>query len=761
MAAAMMEMRSRDFGIGVVDACVSLWCGSHSFVTFCDSGADEIAGGMWQCRTVLSQPVQETPVAQVVIHLRSEVKLLDDTGNVHLDFTFEDQDLIHHWAGAASILGYHVSVKWAVKTHVTLSHFLDCVMDQKQAVRGAGYQNLSTDFEASRRQPPETDMPDEAESSYSDMEPSSEEEMDFIDVGGRKKQATDVDRQRMRAALEAAGLPLDFDDITTGALLMNVFEASDENSEGVLTHKEVADLLQATLGHFGLTEWDTRTLLTMANETDDGFIEYKPFTQAAPELIEAAQKRRALYNERRDGVPAEVTPEAITVTFGDELAETSRLMVEACVHLDPNDTGAIRRDQFRRILYNRHDRLSPQEIQMLLQYAPEDDIGNIQYTSLPEVLEQLRIDCIHNALVETDVKTLRTQLILLLRRQGLTADAQFSPYILRNVLLAADQICISRRLIFVILGMVSCNHQRMCDAHEFIQVACSVIAHLYDTEAFVKIADRLTAEGEAAQKQRELDELNAMVQGMSKQRAADDEEEEEEESVMDREQVEKHLIQYVFSLKDEKHRATLEWTRFYDAMQSPEAQQVQFSEQETRAFVANANVDENGEVAYVEHVRTWVPIIFELRKSAIYEPYMNGMAFDLEQDGLKLRDMVEFEGEFPLLPPEMRATVTKDQKGSRSSRRRDSNAENSLPRLVSRRMSGSVRRLTKDHNYDADDGDAVKRVMAKRQSLAARLASCKLQVGTEVATKRGAARRAQLAMKKEKAAAAGKPESEA
>jgi hypothetical protein len=38
--------------------------------------------------------------------------------------------------------------------------------------------------------------------------------------------------------------------------LANIFDAADEDGEGLLTHKEVADLLYAT--PLGLEDWDIR-----------------------------------------------------------------------------------------------------------------------------------------------------------------------------------------------------------------------------------------------------------------------------------------------------------------------------------------------------------------------------------------------------------------------------------------------------------------------------------------------------------------------
>jgi len=54
-------------------------------------------------------------------------------------------------------------------------------------------------------------------------------------------------------------------------------------------------------------------------------------------------------------------------------------------------------------------------------------------------------------------------------------------------------------------------------------------------------------------------------------------------------------------------------------MNSQPVQACQLSQSEIRGIVAEAETDERGEVAYTEHIKLWVPIIFELRKSKIHE----------------------------------------------------------------------------------------------------------------------------------------------
>merc|ERR1711903_164763 len=71
---------------------------------------------------------------------------------------------------------------------------------------------------------------------------------------------------------------------------------------------------------------------------------------------------------------------------------------------------------------------------------------------------------------------------------------------------------------------------------------------------------------------------------------------------------------------------------------------------ELRGFIAEADIEEkHNEIQYVEHIKSWVPIIFELRKSRVYD---NILAKDWGVDAGNLIDLSEYEDRFPLIQDE-------------------------------------------------------------------------------------------------------------
>lgn len=370
---------------------------------------------------------------------------------------------------------------------------------------------------------------------------------------------------------------------------------------------------------------------------------------------------------------------------------------------------------------------------MLMQTMPEDEDGNVPYQEFATALYELRAASMQNALVETDLASLRKHLILLLRRRGLDANAELTPWTLKKVLLAADQLCLSRLQIHLLLCMATKPNMRgVVDCYEFLRLCCSLIPHLFNAAAFNTTAARLETEKADAARKAEMAELEAMT-GPSIGRAAGAQGRGEEEDAdgggagegMDQEQVEKTLV-HLFSVLDESHRGVLPVETMFKVLRSadPQVASCQLTEKEICGFVAEMNVDENvipNTVAYVDHVKTWVPVIFELRRNAIYERLLSAFGGDVGAAGEGmdtperqvsaasnsskgnrrgslgdvpvLVDLSELEAQFPLVPPEL-VPIGAGRRGSGERNSKDRPPEGSKERRQGSKEPGLVRQAS-------------------------------------------------------------------
>ena len=642
--------------IARVDDVVRTWSNKYRHTT---RALGVKRGTIIELETLFSKPTEEkpVPVAAVCVHFTLDVNADE------LSYRFEQESVRHKVGGQSLAEG-------------CFERWLDWIISDKLQVRQL--HDLATPFEETRL----VDAPPVVLESLGTRENLAEKPAELeVEVTIAQMTTAPLLSPSWTGQPEAALLPLD-------ALLANIFDAADEASELELTHKEVADLLYAT--PLGLADWDLKLLLTTAVELDTGKIEWKPFVEAAPDIILSLRKRRAAYLERNQP-SARVTHEAIDLCFGEEIEEAARAVREACASCDTGATGTLSRHDFRECLMSRGERLSMQEVQMLMQMCKEDDAGQVPYDDFMLLLQQVRIDALHNALIETDIKALRMHLILLLRKEGMGPDLIMPIWSIRNVLLSADQICLSRMQIHVLLSIVHPNEHGEVDVQYFLQVACTVIPYLFDAVTFMEKAAAIAKEKADALAKQELEELQGITSSLAAKRHIDDEDlEDTHVNAPDRDAVEKALI-HIGNLYDDKHKsqASLEVHRFLEAMRHEQVQQCQLTDAELRGFVAEAELDERREVAYVDHVKMWVPILFEVRKSRIYETIL---AKDWGAEAGNLIDLSSYETHFPILPEEEEAEDDGDDAlgSSRSSSRASGSSGASPRRRSSRGSSGPL-----------------------------------------------------------------------
>eukprot|EP00927_Polykrikos_kofoidii_P077534 TRINITY_DN74471_c0_g1_i1.p1 TRINITY_DN74471_c0_g1~~TRINITY_DN74471_c0_g1_i1.p1 ORF type:complete len:673 (+),score=144.94 TRINITY_DN74471_c0_g1_i1:200-2218(+) len=596
--------------VDYVEQQISTWkCHRYAHITRAVSVSGNSEDQLIHLESIFSKPTQDRPVPVAVVCVHFELHVV--TGD--LTYRFEQESVRHVVGGQCLAPGKYES-------------WLDRIINDKLQVRQL--HDLATAFEETRLAPPP--LPSEHPS---EDENDLDVEIDEVQQQQRTDTASEEDEMQRP---DKGELPLD-------ALLANIFDAADEEDEYELTHKEVADLLYAT--PLGLADWDIKLLLTTATELETGKIRYQAFVNAAPEIIEALLRRRAAYDARKP--TTQVTVEAIDLCYGEEIEEITKGIRELFAAQDASGKGSLSRHEFRSCLLSRNERFSSQEVQMLMQMCKEDDFGQVPYDEFGILLQSLRIDALHNALVETDVQSLRTHLILLMRVEGLSEDRVMPIWNLKNVLLSADQLCLSRMQIHVILSIVHPNELGEVDVEYFLRVCCTVIPQMFDTVAFTEKAQHIAKDKADALAKQEMEELQGITSSMSvKHRANDEDEDDVHANAPDRDAVEKAMA-HVCTPIDDRHRQqpTLDVMKFVEAMHHEQVQQCQLSEAELRGFIAEAEIDESGEIAYVDHIKTWVPIVFELRKSRVYDVILQK---DWGMDAQHLLDLSDYELVFPL-----------------------------------------------------------------------------------------------------------------
>jgi len=715
-------------GAQLVSQVAASWTRTYKF-TIMPRGFDGTSAFHYEC--IFSRPTNELPVPTFIASSRFALVVPSVGSDPKLLYGFEEGDLRHEWALVRDGMGQWraaMGQQFGSLGDDKFERYLDRVIHEKEKVRDRGVE-MTTRFEETRLQKPPAYSEASSEDSGSDVGSKGKDWDDVVAMAANAEinvlgsDGTTIVRSQdeaslvMTEALKAAGLYCDkvSPPSSVAELLASIFDAADEEDVGELPHYEVGQLLIGILPGFGLELWDIHLLLTSAQENDDGFIECKAFVQAAPEIITALRKRRMLYRSR--GLPGvEVPPEAVKHCFTEDATVTANQLAkvfEQCTQEDPscgmwqhratedhhhqkrsgtrNSTGGskakcssfdageeaqgeeflagIKRRLCHDCVASLPERLSPQETMRLMQMLPEDDMGFTMVDDMIEHLEHLRTDAMLNALVESDVLSLRTHLVLQFRRLGLGEDGKMRLWVIKDALLQADQICLSRSQIHVLTCLATADSFGFVNVAEFLGICCVVIPHMFNAKLFVDTAKRLVEEHAESMKRAENAEIAALGARASISIDADDIQEIVE---VNAETVEKTL-QQILTLNDDARRSppSLPPETIYNilAVNEKEVQGTQLTTFEITGFASEMQADENGLVPYVDHIKRWVPMIFELRKNHLLSRY-------LEEDfcetlGIERPDLAQLEKMFPMLPYTGHVPKGRNSTSRRSSRARE------------------------------------------------------------------------------------------
>jgi len=317
------------------------------------------------------------------------------------------------------------------------------------------------------------------------------------------------------------------------------------------------------------------------------------------------------------------------------------LRLPAGARYDPQEMDLIglSRRACRECLESALTRVSPQEVRRLMQTLPEDECGFIQLEEVAATLESLRKQALLNAIVETDEKALRSALL----QQFFDPcwEGSMKLWDLKKALFSVKEVCLSRLQIHVLLCLAPQDDRGYVDPRKFLGICCAVIPHMFDAKGFVETAERLQVEYAEEQKARENAELAAL--GAAKVLRQTEEETEEKE--MDQDTVEKILIQALSLSADARMgdmgERVLPARTMYHMLSDPDAQVAScgITPAEMTGLLAEMSPGENlhstctasgedGEVMIIDHIKRWVPVLFELRKNGLLKGYLKEDAFN-------------------------------------------------------------------------------------------------------------------------------------
>ena len=186
--------------------------------------------------------------------------------------------------------------------------------------------------------------------------------------------------------------------------LYEMFELADKDKSGQLTYQEFYDAFK-TLS-YGLSENDIKTLVALADENDDGLIDWEEFIPIGIESIQTFFARNKTL-QRAKAYERELNKEAIQLVYQDEIKKATEILNKKFVRMDEQKTGYIPNIELKRAMYN-CNLITPKEINIIMRSLKDE---MFEYKNFQQTLFDVRFELAKSRIMDTNIDKLQEHLI--------------------------------------------------------------------------------------------------------------------------------------------------------------------------------------------------------------------------------------------------------------------------------------------------------------------------------------------------------------
>ncbi len=156
--------------------------------------------------------------------------------------------------------------------------------------------------------------------------------------------------------------------------------SADTDGNGVLDHGEFKELMKAFARELNVSVADLRQLMALADENDDGLIEYREFVPLATELLQMmyAKMRHEEAEARRAEAAAGASVDFLLNGMSREDLEAT--ITDIFTNADKDHSGYLDRKEFHAALRESDLGLTKKQIRLLMDEADANGDGKIQYS---------------------------------------------------------------------------------------------------------------------------------------------------------------------------------------------------------------------------------------------------------------------------------------------------------------------------------------------------------------------------------------------
>ena len=186
--------------------------------------------------------------------------------------------------------------------------------------------------------------------------------------------------------------------------LYEIFFDADKDKSGSLTYDEFREAFKNL--SYGLNDNDVYTLIALADENEDGKINWEEFIPVGIEGIKTFYARnKALQKAKED--EKEIEKEALTIIYTEEIRKTFEILQKDFNSADIKKEGFVTLYQLKKIL-NKTNLITPKEVNALIRNIKTDPY---EYKNLQDDLYNVRYELAKSRILENSLDFVQKTLI--------------------------------------------------------------------------------------------------------------------------------------------------------------------------------------------------------------------------------------------------------------------------------------------------------------------------------------------------------------
>ena len=270
--------------------------------------------------------------------------------------------------------------------------------------------------------------------------------------------------------------------------LYEVFHAADKDHSGSLDYTEFKNAFKNL--SYGLKDNDIYTLISLADENNDGLITWEEFVPIGVEVIKTFYARNEAQQNAKDSIK-ELNKEAMEAVYYPEIKKAWEILEKEFKKQDFKDKGIVTMFQLKKVL-RKSNLVTPKEINALVRNCEVDEY---EYSlNFKQDLFNVRFELAKSQILESNMDHIQKSIVEDCKALDKTNKGKIHINQMNDILRNSKFVVLSPFQIHMVLGQAELDERRFVNYQNFVIKVKEMIDSVYSLEALSNLADMLASE---------------------------------------------------------------------------------------------------------------------------------------------------------------------------------------------------------------------------------------------------------------------------